>query len=235
VDPLLFEILCRLGPSAKAAVPALSKVVRNYYGLGLQESLNALRKIDPQAAERIRHGKLPELDAPFPPAKLSGEELADAWANLGSLNEVLATRAMWQLAFTPSSAVPFLEQRVKPDKAVAEEQIAFWIAELDSKDFKTRDAATKKLEAAGAYAEPELKRALEKTSSAETRRRIDSLRESSNSKVAAARRRRIRTVEVLEHCATPDSRALLKKLAAGTASTRLTRTAREALVRSLKK
>jgi HEAT repeat protein len=53
LDPLLFTILSRVGPSARAAVPALSKVVRNYYGLGLQESLNALRKIDPEAAERV--------------------------------------------------------------------------------------------------------------------------------------------------------------------------------------
>jgi HEAT repeat protein len=235
VDLLLFEILSRFGPSAKAAVPALSKVVRNYYGWGLQESLSALRKIDPQAAERVWQGRLPELDSPFPPAQLSDEELADAWDKLGSPNEVLATRAMWQLAFTPGSAVPFLEGRVKPDKAVAQEQIASWIAELDSKDFKAREAATKHLEAVDAFAEPFLKRALEKTASAETRRRIESLRESSNSEVAVARRRRLRAVEVLENCTTSESRDLLEKLAGGPPSTRLTRAAQAALERSRKK
>ncbi len=229
-DSLLYEILARLGPSAKGAVPVLSKLARDLYGLEQQVCLRNLAKIDVGAAEQIWKGNRLEMGAPFPPVELSEAEMADAWASLASPNEVLATRAMWQFAFTPKSAIPFLERRVQPDTAVSDDRIRAWIVDLDSNNFQTRETATKQLAAIGEAADPFLKREMEKKPSPESRRRIESLRELCNPE-APPRRRLLRAVEALELCGTSEARMLLQKLATGAADTHLTWAAREALKR----
>jgi HEAT repeat protein len=233
LDRSLYATLKNMGPiGARAAIPALSKVVRTYAGLGLRESLDALRKIDPEAAKWVFGREFPGREIPFPPGRLSEEELGEAWNDLGSSNEVLATRAMWRFAFTPQSAVPFLRAHVEPDRPVSAEKIKAWIAGLDSKDFKTREDASSGLIAAWESAEPLLERTRKTTNSAEVRRRIDGLRVPSNPKIQQSRRRRMRAIEVLEKCGTAEATSLLKTLAAGTPETRLTRAAKEVIERT---
>jgi hypothetical protein len=77
--------------------------------------------------------------------------------------------------------------------------------------------------------EPALEEALTQNPSLEVARRIKILVEKNNPVNSPDRRRLLRAVEALDASATPEARQVLKKLAAGSPSSRLTRAAKAAL------
>jgi HEAT repeat protein len=106
------------------------------------------------------------------------------------------------------------------------------IADLDSKDFATRERATTDLKEHGPMVAAALREVVAKSSSAEARRRATSiLGELANGIAPPRQLRALRAVEVLEWVATKEARARLTELAKGAPAARLTREAAAACKR----
>jgi hypothetical protein len=105
------------------------------------------------------------------------------------------------------------------------------VADLDSKEFAVRQAASKELRQLGAQAEPQLRQVLSRAPSAESRRRIERLLQGIEDRTEPEALRQGRALHVLERLATPAARELLAELAKGDAAAALTQQAGEALRR----
>jgi WD40 repeat protein len=165
-------------------------------------------------------------------ATFSPKELDSLWADLADANAGKAFGAVWALVAANKQAVPLLRQRLRPAAPADDKQIARWIADLDSDDFKVRQRADQSLEKLEDLAEPALRRAVAKPSSLEMRRRASQLLERLENDPPSPKRLQIlRAVEVLEHTRTPEARRLLESLAEGTPQALQTREAKAALER----
>ncbi|MGH7170785.1 MAG: WD40 repeat domain-containing protein, partial [Gemmataceae bacterium] len=161
--------------------------------------------------------------------RFSSTELSGLWSDLAGEDAAKAFRAVWALVAAPRQSVALLRERLRP---ADDRQIARWIAELDSDEFKVREQAHKSLEKQGETAEFALREALRETSSVEVRRRIHELLEKrQHASLAPKNLQELWAVEVLEHIGTPDARRLLAALAKGAPRARLTREAKTALKR----
>jgi RNA polymerase sigma factor (sigma-70 family) len=166
--------------------------------------------------------------------KLSPSELDASWSDLAGDDAAQAYRAIRRLAASPTQAVPYLRTRLQPVAPVDEKQVAQWIADLDSDDFKTRARASRELErleedVAGLY-----RKVLEGKPSAETRRRVKELLEKQGNAWVnpnPERLRILRALEVLKLAATTEARRILETLGQGTPGARLTVLAKASLNR----
>jgi hypothetical protein len=167
---------------------------------------------------------------------LKPAELDACWTDLVSDDAGHAFQAIRKLVASPSEAVADLQKHLPPVRAPDASRQAILIADLDSETFAVRDAAMKELTKLGDLAAPTLRDALDKSPSAEARRRIEGLLTRLEGLGAAGEPlRQSRAVEVLEYVGTPDARSLLQKLANGAAGARLTREAKTALERLVKR
>jgi hypothetical protein len=139
-------------------------------------------------------------------------------------------RAVWAMSADPGS-VAFLREKLVAAKPPDRDRLAKLVAELDSNQFNTREAATKELESHGALAVPFLDEALKGKLSPETKSRVQRLIDSAKRGPNAAEVRQLRAVRALELAATPEAREHLKSLADGADGATLTRAATEALKR----
>src|SRR5207253_558452 len=105
-----------------------------------------------------------------------------------------------------------------------------WVADLGSEDFAEREAATKELSKLGDAVEPKLREAV-KSDVPERRERAGKLLKAIERRDNPERLRALRAVEVLEYADTPAGRDVLKALAGGAPSARLTLDAKAALAR----
>jgi len=103
-------------------------------------------------------------DAPF----------AAAWQDLLSADEAKAARAVCLFASKPKEGVEFLTAKLAPLKAEPK-RVAKLVADLGSKDFPTRDAATQELEYLGKFAKAELEAAQKEVTNAEAKERLTKL------------------------------------------------------------
>jgi hypothetical protein len=160
------------------------------------------------------------------------EDLPRLWADLAGEDARKAQASLRALAATPQVALPFLQQRLTPARAVDPERLRRLIADLDSEQFTVRKAAFADLRKLDLLAEPALRKALEGKPPLESRRRIEELLAEMQGPVTmSAARQNVRAVAVLEHMESDEARHLMKKLAAGAPEARLTREARAALDR----
>jgi hypothetical protein len=152
-------------------------------------------------------------------------------------NDDAGSKKAWQgmhaMIQSPQLAVPFLKERVKPAPHPDRKRIDQCLADLDSKNFKTREKAMKELEGLGQLAVPSIDRKLAETGlSLEARKRTEALALKLNRSVLSGDElRTIRAVEVLEGIGTPEALAVLKDLASGGEGAVLTEQARKALAR----
>jgi RNA polymerase sigma factor (sigma-70 family) len=161
-------------------------------------------------------------------------DLERLWADLAADDAVRAYRAIHRLAASPSSAIPFIKERLRPAVAVDEKRLARLIVDLDSDDFAARQKAGKDLAKLGEQALSAYRKALEGKPSLEARRRLEDLLDKAQVAwwdVSGERLRSLRAVEVLELAGTQEARQWLKTLAEGAAGTRLTEEAKAALER----
>jgi WD40 repeat protein len=162
--------------------------------------------------------------------KAAAAEPAKLWSNLGlGLDRADAGwGAVTALAATPGKTVALLKERLQPVPVPA--RLDRLIADLDDSEFEVRAKAARDLERLGPEVVPALRRAMEETSSAEVRRRLETILENlSDRPLRAEALRGVRAVRVLEQIGTPEARALLKSLAGGAPAAPLTRHARAAL------
>jgi hypothetical protein len=166
-----------------------------------------------------------------PPARPRAIEAL--WADLVGDPEA-AYAAVWAMADTPATSIPFLRKRLRPVLSVAKEETSKLVADLDSDSFQRREAATQRLHELGVRAEPALRTALDGKLSVEQRRRIEALLGPLEPAARAASPeslRERRAVAVLAWAGTAEARGLLEELAKGMPTAPLTRHARAALGR----
>ncbi len=111
--------------------------------------------------------------------KLTAKEVAEHWTALTDVDADKAFRSLRTLASAPAQTLPLLRERLKPAKAEGFDEAAVvkLIAQLDDDDFDTREKAAVALEKIGPKIAPLLRATLQKTKSAEVRRRLTVLLE----------------------------------------------------------
>ena len=166
---------------------------------------------------------------------LTAKELDGLWTDLESDEAGKAYAAARQLRADPTRAVPFLGERLRPkEKGPDAQRLKQLIADLDSAEFRKREAATKELEKLGVLAESALRAALDETPPLEVKSRLDRLLKllgSDGKPLSAAQQRDVRAVRVLERTATAEARQVLDGLLKESPAWWVRREAKEALKR----
>jgi hypothetical protein len=171
-------------------------------------------------------GQMPEA------AKLTVKELEAICDDLKNADGAQAYLAVARLAAAGKESTLLLRERFKGEPGPDKQRIARLIADLDDESFEVREKASAALERLGTRAEAALNRALEKTESAEVRRRVERLlakvKDSSSSR-PSEELVKLRMLEALAKSDATEARDLLKELAKGDPEARLTREAKAAL------
>jgi WD40 repeat protein len=165
-----------------------------------------------------------------PPSVAKG--LGRCWDDLADEDAARSYQAMRALASSPAEAVALLKDRLPPVAGAGPARLAGLIAALDGDTFGERERASRELEKFGLAAEPALHRALAAGPTLEARRRIERLLVRLE---GPEQLRRIRAVEVLEGIGSPEARRVLEQLAGGLPEARLTREARAAMGRLVRR
>jgi RNA polymerase sigma factor (sigma-70 family) len=157
---------------------------------------------------------------------------SQAWANLASEDALTAYKARWWF-LTAEDPAAELKPWLRPALiTTTQEKLKKLVADLDSAEFATREAATKELTKPGAVAEPVLLEALAAKPSLEVGLRIKGiLKTMAGGKMSAADYRGLSAVEVLYHSSSPPARQLLQAISQGDRGAHQTRAARAALRR----
>jgi WD40 repeat protein len=163
---------------------------------------------------------------PDPPGQLE-----TWWASLASADARTAHAAIWGMVSRPAGVVPFLRERLTPAGAVPADRLGRLLADLDSKEFRRREAASRQLADLGSLAEAALKEALKADPSPEKARRIENLLVAGRVVRLSDELRGLRAVEVLEQIGGPGAEEILTGLSRGAPDARLTGEARGSLER----
>ena len=137
--------------------------------------------------------------------------------------------AIWDLMDHPDQAVALFRGALKPAPKPKAEELTKCIAELDSKAFREREDAQRKLLAFNDDALPALDGALKGTLSAEARGSMEKIVEQLRQGRTPIQLRQRRMVAVLDKLADPRAKELLKEFADGDGRDRLTQDAKRAL------
>lgn len=143
--------------------------------------------------------------------------------NLRGTDAARAYAASWRLAAAPQEAIRFLEACLRPVPPVAAEQVQSLFADLDSDEFRKREAAAARLRDLDDRVEGFLKKAPKGSPSLEMRRRVEDLLKDLQGAPSGETLRTLRAMEVLERIGTSEARQILKTLAQGVPEARVTR------------
>ncbi len=158
-------------------------------------------------------------------------DLSRLWEDLAGSDAVLAYAAHWRLAQAGDSTLQFLRKQLQPEKAASAEETRSLLADLDSGEFRRREAAAARLRELGSRAAGAMRAALKSGPTLETRRRIEEVLKALDEPPTGQTLRVVRAVAVLERIGTAEARALLKELAGGDSEARMTREAKGSLER----
>lgn len=162
----------------------------------------------------------------------SQEELEGYWHDLAHNDAGVAYRAIRAMSRAPRQATSFLETRLSPPVRADAAQIQRWIANLDSKSFKIREDAEQNLAIQHECSEPLLRSLLTKDLSPEAHRRLEQiLKSAADGGLVPHQLQFLRAIEVLEIVGTTEALKAVTKMAAGDSGFRITREAKESLVR----
>jgi WD40 repeat protein len=175
-----------------------------------------------------------KLARPAAPAKaLQAADLSTLWQTLAQDDAEKAVAAMADLAAAPRDAVAWIRERVKPVARQDMKRTAELIQQLDSQQFKLREAAKAELLDAGDQIVPALDKALTANLlQLESKQRLEDLRGKLTGMILQGDRlRAYRAIEVLELIGTPEARQVLQTLADGASGALITASAQAALKR----
>ncbi len=163
---------------------------------------------------------------PLPSASQAGpKDLEARWGELCGTAPI-AHKAAADLADAGDPAARYLGVQLARVPKSDPRVLSGLIRELNDDDFKTREAASKRLRDWGADADDALRRARRSRPTLEQRRRIDEiLTARAASPMAPEDLRSLRAVAVLERIGSPEAQAVLSRLAKGAAE-RISRTRR---------
>jgi hypothetical protein len=174
-------------------------------------------------------GRMP--DGRWCPARLPVERLRAAWDSLAGADARVAYPAAWELAADPEGTTTFLRERLRPVARPDADRLARLIGDLDADDFAVRQRAGSELEVLGEAVAADLRQALTRGPSPETRRRLEALLEGLDHPPAGQRLQALRAVEMLEQVGDSQARQVLESVAKGTPEARLTQEAKASLER----
>ncbi|HZY88497.1 MAG TPA: WD40 repeat domain-containing protein [Gemmataceae bacterium] len=166
---------------------------------------------------------------PAPSAPLA-DGVSGYWDELIGADAAKAYAASWRLADGPDQALPFLRKRLRPATPAPAATTRALLADLDSGEFRKREAAAAQLRKLGDRARGALREALRAGPSLDKRRKLEALLRATEGPPSGEALREMRGVTVLERVG-PAARGLLKELAAGDPALRLTREAKASLGR----
>jgi hypothetical protein len=153
-----------------------------------------------------------------------------AWADLAKSDGIVGFAAIKLLAAYPDRAAPFLREVLPPIAPPDHAHVARLIADLEHKEFRKRESATKSLAELGERARGALRQAANGNLAPETRERIDRL-------LAAEERkspeflRMARALEAMEAAGTPEAIKVIEYWSAGAKGANFTRSAQAAMKR----
>jgi WD40 repeat protein len=166
-----------------------------------------------------------------PAMLLTATQLDALWTDLSSDDASRAVAAHARLMEAPEETTKLLRDRLHPAKPQPANELHRFIADLNAAEFARREGATKQLADLGDSVEAALREALQGDPPPESRRRIERLLSLPRLARTPESRRGLRAVRILDQLATPGARQVLRTLANGAASDRLTREAKAALER----
>jgi hypothetical protein len=151
-------------------------------------------------------------DGTWRTVKHAPERQKELWDAL-TADAPTAQRAIWELAADPAGTVEWIAQRVRPTPVPEPATMAHHIAELDAVKFADRERAMAVLRDLGETLLPTFRDALKQSSSAEHRKRLETLiRELEEGIPLGNRLRELRALEILEHIGSPEAKRLLNDL-----------------------
>src|SRR5262249_3974048 len=156
------------------------------------------------------------------------------WKELANADAAVAFQAARVLSAAPKQSVPFLREVLRPEAAsdVTPEQVARWIADLDSDEFAVRTRAAAELSRNARQAESLLRKALKAPASVETKRRLEQIVVRLDQRELPPERLQTqRGLGVLERVATPEALEAVEQLSKGPEGAWLTRQAKKSLDR----
>jgi WD40 repeat protein len=169
------------------------------------------------------------------PDPLDQETLERLWQDVEGKEAPKAYEAIGKLTADPDRAVAFLRRKLQAVPPPTGVDLRKLIADLDADDFRTREAASRRLAELGASAEPAVRDAFAREEmSVELRTRLRVLIRNLDDKrgsLSPEERSHLRAIQVLEQVRTPEARRLLRSLAGGAEGAPRTRDARAALRR----
>jgi RNA polymerase sigma factor (sigma-70 family) len=163
--------------------------------------------------------------APLPARTLDG-----LWTDLAGQGAVRAFEALRKLSASPDQAIALIKERLHPAIPPDRDRVAQLLAGLASGRFDVRRQAEGELEGLGRLAEPALRRALADDPTLDQRLRLEGLL-AKLAAPAAAEMLAIRAVELLELLGGAEARQVLRTLAEGEPTARLTGEAARAVRR----
>jgi len=168
------------------------------------------------------------------PKLVDKDSLDELWKELASDNNVTGNAAIWTMA-TARDIAKYLKGKVV---LVNPEEIKNHIKNLDHKEFKEREKASKALKDLKRWVEGVLTDTLKRPPSEEVRKRVGLLLKmlegQDDIKLENERLRARRVIEILEQANTADARDLLRELARGAGEDNLRDMAQAALERASK-
>jgi WD40 repeat protein len=154
------------------------------------------------------------------------------WHDLAESGAAAAYEAVCRLTLRPREAVALLRQHLQPVSEQKRKKVAQLLADLDAADFQVRERAAQALLGLVWEMEPELRRALAETASAEVRRRLETiLAARGDGRPSAEFLRQVRALQVLEWVGSAEAQELVRELARGDSGAEQTRAARAVLER----
>jgi hypothetical protein len=166
---------------------------------------------------------------------VEAKELEVYWADLAGEDAARAWKAICALAARPEQALPLLKQRLPPNPKLAPNRLAQLLADLDAKEFKSREQACIELAKLGPVVVPVLRKLNAAKPSAEVKLRVDMLLSQLDKRnLLTEEVRCARALEVLEYLGTPDASKLIQVEAQGEPAFQRTQNAKAALERLAK-
>jgi WD40 repeat protein len=222
------------GPRVGVWEAATGKPLQELHGFGSSVTALAFAPDGRRLASGLANGTVLVWDvsaaaqAARRPRDLGPDDLDRLWADLAGDDAGRAWAAVFALAAAPEQSVPFLRGRLRPAAASDPGRVRKSIADLDSEDFATREAASRELERLGSEAEAELRQAQATGPPPEARKRLEALLAGVRLVRSPDVIRQLRAVAVLEAVGTPEAGDVLAALAGGAPEARLTQEARAA-------
>lgn len=205
------EVLRLRGHEAEVSCLAFSPDGRTVFSHG-QDGQGYLWDLKPQQAPRSR------------------PTLSELWTDLAGTEASKAYRAIWALSAEPRG-VGFLREKLPPAAVPEKARVAKLIADLDSDSFEVRQAASQALGELAELAVPALEEACKAPSSAEQRKRVETLLTTLKEGLSPVQLRQSRAIQAVQLAGTAQARELLQEWARGARAARLTQEAQAALDR----